>query len=139
MATITGTGLEDYPHIYPPPGFIPINRAGALPVPANTPLNAPLVIAAATIALPLQQKGYIRRLGITITSTAFQAWSILQDGAAIRDFTNINSSYASPSTPDEVFIELRPGQTITLTASNTDPANAHNISWLLSGWYYFPF
>lgn len=129
---LAGAGLENYPHLFPPPGFIPFRRSESITVASGASLS---LIANSLVLIPTQMDGWISTLGVDFSDTAAGSWSLLVNGTGIRDYTGLNSFVGSPQTPTPVYIRLAPSQAVQLAFTNTG-TGAMAASYDIFGWYY---
>lgn len=127
----TARDVSNYPHIFPPPGFIPFVRANSITVSANATNT---VGTGSQVLIPVQMEGWLSLLGVQIGSST-GSWTLQQSGQGMRDFTSINTSLGNVQTPVKVYQKLFPSQQIQLVFSNTG-GSAMAASFLMVGWYY---
>jgi hypothetical protein len=124
--------FEDYPWIYPPPGFIPVDKNNALAVADGSNL-----LEVERIEIPTRMDGWIVLAGINLAqyddTTAF--YRISQGGVPIRDYSKIKVPLGAPETPATLYIRLKPDQPVTLHITNTTGA-VLAARWRLFGYYY---
>jgi len=122
-------GLEKYPHLFPPPGFIQVDRNGLLAPTDGS--GIPQVLE--TILLTSGYSGWLRTVGLESGDWATSYMTLSVGGSPLRDYTKIMVPLGSPTTPKAVFIELVPNQPLTLTVTSTALVP---VRWSLWGWYY---
>jgi hypothetical protein len=136
LGTLQGRGLfpmgdiSQYPHLYPPPGFITVDRNSSLSLPA--PLG---VTTLETIQLTQGYEGWIVATGIQSSDFGQMFFTINQGLAPLRDYARITVPLGQPEAPAPLFIRIVPNVPITLTATRT-VAGVVALRWRLFGWYY---
>lgn len=134
--------LENYPHLFPPPGFIPVNRVGSIVVPPNqTEFFGVLendTNGDDRILIPTINEGWLYLAGIVLSRYDNCSWSITASGVALRDYTRRNGPLQAPETPGKVLLRLPASQPLDIGVLNADPVNAVSCRWRLFGWYYKP-
>jgi len=118
--------FEKYPHLFPPPGFIQVDRNGLL---VSGGANGVLE----TILLTSGYHGWIRTIALESSDFTLSAFQILSGNSPMRDYTNITVNLGSTATPKPVFIELFPNVPLTLQYTSIGLAS---LRWNLWGWYY---
>jgi len=121
----------DYPWLYPPPGFIPVDRNRNLALGA-VPVNP--VITLETIQLTTGYEGWLVSCGLQASDFSTCFFQFLNGGAPMRDYTRIEVPLGQPELPAPIFIKLEPNQPLVLTATVTGAPQA--LRWRLFGWYY---
>ncbi|MDE2040559.1 MAG: hypothetical protein KGO96_13760 [Elusimicrobia bacterium] len=127
--SLAGPSLEDYPFEVPPPGFVPVLRGDTITVDGNTTVDA----ANSLIQLDINSEGWLSYIGVTLGASI--PWSLLRNGAGVRDLTRLTVSVGAPETPVRVHIRLMPGQKNQLEFVNNTGANVA-VRFFLYGWYY---
>lgn len=130
--------LANYPHIFPPPGFIPVNRVGSFIVPPSSTVNVLLNSPQGDlrIFIPNNFDGYLSKAGIVLDDYSQAVFSLTQDGSAIRDYTRLTGPLQAPETPADVLLKLQPSQPLDIQVVNNDPVAPRAVRWRLFGWYY---
>lgn len=126
------TNFEDYPWIYPPPGFIPVERCRSVPVP-----NGSNLVEVMRIEIPTRMDGWINLAGIELTvfddNDAF--YRINQAGVPIRDYSKLSAPLGAPNTPAALYLRLFPDQPLTLHVTN-NTGQILAARYRVYGWYY---
>jgi hypothetical protein len=123
--------FTDYPWVWPPDGFEPLDLNGSLAVLPNTDVNAFL-----PYTIPLLQNGWITQAGIELSGyPAGTYYTLTLAGNAIRNYERITVPLGAPNTPAILYIKLQPNQPFALRIHN---ASGGTIAarWRFYGWYY---
>lgn len=119
-----------YPHLFPPPGFITVDRNN------SQTLAAPLGITTLeTIQLTQSYEGWIVSTGLQMSDFSLAFFSINQGFQPLRDYARITVPLGQPELPAPLFIKIVQNQPITLTVTRI-AAGACALRWRLFGWYY---
>lgn len=124
--------FENYPMIFPPPGFIRFDRVGNFSIPGLTPLSP---IPATLINIPTQFDGYISVCGVTLSDYSAATYSFYQGGSPIRDYINLGAPIGAPETCQPIYLKLKPDQDFQMYVINTG-AGFVAARWRFFGWYY---
>ena len=130
--------LRDYPHVWPPVGFIPIDLNGSSIIPNGSlnvvPISQPSG-AAASYRNPTGYPNVIRFIGIEMSSydPSNAYWSFYQNGAGLRNYIGLTVPIGAPSAPAERFILIPPNQSFELRATNLS-GGLVSIRWSIFGW-----
>lgn len=127
-ALLDPNSIANYPHVIPPPGFLPIDRNGLL----NCPANKTSILETINLG---NMEGWLVQMGLECADFTKGFMQILRGGAPIRDYTLINTNLGTPETPKQTYIQIVPNQTLALTFTNTSAAQI-SCRWNLFGWYY---
>lgn len=125
-----GNGLAAYPHLFPPPGFIPVDRNKSFSLVSGggeTELER--------IQLTDGYEGWIRLVGLQASSFTNFFFTIKNQGQPIRDYTRITVPLGQADSPQPIFLELKANIPLTLHATNTS-GGVIALRWRLFGWYY---
>jgi hypothetical protein len=134
MGTVMIGNAKEYPWMVPPPGFRPIYRPGG-----------PRVITGAVgVLTPLENiqpmqgmKGWIRRMGLESGDWDLVGFQIRAGQTPLAELALIRTPIGSPSTPEDVYIEVNPNMPVTIFAVNLQPVPGNvPVRWYLGGWYY---
>lgn len=128
MPIADASALAQYPHLFPPPGFINIDRNGLL---APVPIGGEQILE--TIQVTQGYTAWIRAIGLECTDWASGHYIIRVNSFPLRDYTNIVVPLGSPTTPKETFIKIGANDTLTLGFTASGPLSAR---WSLWGWQY---
>jgi len=133
--TIVGDGqMGKYPHLFPPPGFTPIDRNGIFSFNGN-PGDSQVLETIKEIGQG--NEGWLRLLGLESADFFTTFFTILRNGQPMKDYTRLLAPIGSTSTPREAFIYLPGNYTYSLqvTCYNAAAVNV-SLRWTLFGWYY---
>ena len=126
--------LAQYPHIWPPPGFITLNRSNSASIAAAVKGQ---IFDLENIQLPMGYVGWIRRMGLEASDWSLISFRFVINEMPLRDFTSILVPIGSPSTPEDVYINIPQNQIVKLQAVALDIiGEATPLRWYLGGWYY---
>lgn len=128
IAALDPNSIANYPHVIPPPGFLPIDRNGLESCPAGQ------ITVLETINLG-NMAGWLVQMGLECADFSKGFMQILRGGQPIRDYTLIQTNLGTPEAPKQTFIEIVPNQPLSLVFKNTS-AGAISCRWNLFGWYY---
>lgn len=139
LAALNATGISavPQPHLEPPPGSehqdLPANRL---------PVAIPAGGSAVLVAWPaVRQKalGVVRRFGIVVTAGALAdlRYSFRKNGRLFGYFEQMRGSAGTLEQPQEVLVELAPGDVFDVLAENTGAA-AISVAARGTGWFWFP-
>jgi hypothetical protein len=120
--------ISKYPHIFPPPGFEPIDRNGFFPTP-----GAGTYLLESISPIAPSYEGWVRLLALTSTDYSISYFTISNGGAPLKDYTLIQTMVGAPETPKPVFIRLKPNYTLEVRAVCTGVVG---LRWSIFGWYY---
>lgn len=123
--------FRDYPWIWPPKDFSPLDLNGSVAVaPGAT------VLAFPAYTIPVLQEGWINQAGIELSSyAAGTSYQLLMAGSAIRNYERITVPLGAPNTPASLYIKLLPNQPFALRITNGGAAILA-ARWRFYGWYY---
>jgi len=124
--------LEKYPWLFPPPGFQPLNRAGLKTITGV----AGDVVGLETIKLAIGYTGWVTRMGLESGDWNSVGFQFTVGGQPLRDFTLIQVPIGSPSTPENVYINIPPNVTVNLQVLLLGPVAPTPVRWYLGGWFY---
>ncbi len=123
--------IQDYPWVWPPKDFEPLDLNGSLAVPAGSS-----ALAFTPYTIPLLQEGWITQAGIELSSYAAGTYfQLLQNGSPIRNYERITVPLGAPNTPAMLYIKLKPNQPFALNIVNAGVA-VLAARWRFYGWYY---
>lgn len=123
--------FKDYPWIWPPSGFEPLDLNGSVAVPGGT-----TVVAFNPYSIPLLQDGWLTLAGVELSGyPSGTFYQLLLDGKAIRNYEAISVPLGSPETPAVLYISLKPNQKFSLSITNGG-AGILAARWRFYGWYY---
>lgn len=125
--------LAKYPHLFPPPGFNPVDRNGSLS-PFTNLTTAPQTLE--TILLNQLQEGWIRTIGLLCSDFTQAYFQVQVGGAPLRDYTHVIVPLGQPETPKETFIYIPPNTPLTLIAVGNGSGAGVTLRWNLFGWFY---
>ncbi|MDE1822336.1 MAG: hypothetical protein KGI98_15975 [Euryarchaeota archaeon] len=125
--------LSKYPHLFPPPGFNPVDRNGSLSPYANL-TTAPVTLE--TISLGPGQEGWIRTIGLLCSDFTKVFLQVKVGNVVLRDYAHIVVPLGQPETPKETFIRIPVNVPLTLVAVGDGSGAGVTIRWNLFGWYY---
>lgn len=121
----------DYPWVWPPAGFEPLDLNGSLSVPGNSS-----ALAFQPYSIPLLQDGWITQAGVELSGylpgTYYQ---LLLNNQTIRNYERITVPLGAPNTPAILYIKLQPNQPFALNIVNGGGSNLA-ARWRFYGWYY---
>lgn len=128
--TAPGEGvLGKYPWLFPPPGFITVDRNNQLsPV---VPVGVEQLCE--TIQITSLYEGWLTMLGVAASDWSALTFTIYQGGAPLRDYMARSQPIGAPETPKPVFIPLLPNYPLELRCTSS---GATSFRWSLFGWYY---
>ncbi len=123
--------IQDYPWVWPPKGFEPLDLNGTAAVTANSTL-----VAFTPYTIPLLQEGWITQAGVELSGYAPGTYFTLSlNSQAIRNYERVSVPLGAPNTPATLYIKLRPNQPFALTIVNASGATIA-ARWRFYGWYY---
>lgn len=124
--------LADYPHVFPPPGFIRVDRNGSAAVAAGVTVRP----AGSEIDIRNGFEGWIVLAGVELSSYAAGTFFRLLEGETpIRDYEAVTVPLGAPNTPAPLHIKLRPEVPFRLSVTNAG-AGVLAARWRFYGWYY---
>lgn len=131
MTLIQAGNIQDYPHLFPPPGFVAIdrNRIRTITGPGEFTLETISEVAQG-------MEGWIRWIGLESGDFTATFFRMLQNGQPMKDYTQIEAPIGSTATPRVCFIKLPGNYTYTLQCVATAAAVNVSLRWSLFGWYY---
>lgn len=129
-----GGNPKEYPWMVPPPGFMPIYKPGG-PV-QITGVAAGEVFPLLTIQPMQNMRGWIRRMGLESGDWDTVGFQIRQGNTPIPELAFIRTPIGSPSTPEDVYIEVNPNLPITISAIMVQAGGPIPVRWYLGGWFY---
>ena len=130
-----------------PPSFVPPSGSQDFQATGRSTVAGPAttaVLALSTFTIPRGSVGYIRSLGFDVNAVSVTtdiSFSLLFNGAPVPGWFNIRlfpraaSSASLAYTPDETFIWVPDGQTISISVTVTDAAS-YLIGAVYHGWYF---
>ena len=126
--------LKKYPHIFPPPGFVPIDRNGA----RTETLAAGLSDTLETISeVGSGMEGWLRLMALVSADFAVTFFTILENDQPMKNYTHLEATIGDTSTPRECFIKLKPNYTYKLLVTGQGGGAVNvTVRWTLFGWYY---
>lgn len=120
--------FRDYPWVWPPAGFIPFDKNGSAAL-------QPGSFVAAVVDIPTRFGGWLTLAGIELSDFTSAFFQILQGGLPVRDYAQVSVPLGAPETPAVLYVELRPGQPLSLIYQNNSGGTLA-ARWRLYGWYY---
>jgi len=125
---------KDYPWIVPPPGFRPTYRPGGPVQISGAPGKQTLL---ETIKVMPGYKGWIKRMGLESGDWDQVGFQIFIGGAPADELGLIRTPIGSPSTPEDVYIEVNPNMPVEIYAINLlNVAGPVPVRYYLGGWMY---
>ncbi len=123
--------FRDYPWVWPPAGFEPLDLNGSVAVAPGTSTVFP------PYSIPVLQDGWITLAGIELSSyvPGVTFYKLLLDGKAIRNYEALTVPLGAPETPAALYIRLRPNQKFSMQVVNGGVGNVA-ARWRFYGWYY---
>ena len=128
---------HDWGHLFPPPGFISVDRNNASILAVGTAAGTRTL---ESIEVTQGYIGWITLVGLQLSNFSQAFFTILRGNVAIRDYVRIVVPLGQADNPKPVFIKINANEPITLTVTN-DVAIAGvpvAIRYRLFGWYYPP-
>jgi hypothetical protein len=127
--------LNDFPWLYPPKGFYPLDRNGIASI-QNVTL-APVTTVLETIdEIGSGAEGWIRLLALESSDFNNSYFSLYEDSQPMKNYVVLNAPIGSTSTPRQAFIPLKGGRKYTLRATLAASQPFLAFRWTLFGWYY---
>ena len=126
-----GGDIARYPHLFPPPGFTPFVRTGG-------PITVPAVAGTTvldSIQITSNMEGWVRQIGLEAGDFSIISFRIQNDGAPLRDYTNISVPLGNVATPINVFIPISVNVPLQLLVISTGVAPVP-VRYVMTGWYY---
>lgn len=132
LAPMNKETMNQYPHLFPPPGFTPIDRNGIRTYNGLAPETLETIKEIGN-----GSEGWLRLLGLESADFSTTFFTILKNGQPMKDYTRLEAPIGSTSTPRSAFIYLPGNYTYSLQVSGQG-GGAVNVSlrWTLFGWYY---
>lgn len=130
-----GGGPDKYPYMVPPPGFKAIYRPGG-PIAINGVQGA--ITPLAVIQVLPRHKGWLRRMGLESGDWNSVGFQIYRGALPDTDGLGlITSPIGSPSTPEDIYMEVSANLPVTLNAVNLiNLAGPVPVRWYIGGWLY---
>lgn len=126
--------FQDYPWVFPPPGFVRVDRNNSEPIAVGA-----VNFVVETINLDFGMDGWITLAGIELSGYGTPAlpafFQLKQSGQIIRDYGHVRVPLGAPNTPAPLHIKLYQSQPLTLEITNLTPAIVA-ARWRLYGWFY---
>lgn len=126
-----------YPYMVPPRGFKPIYRPGGPTIIPVGTLQGTLIQLAVVNVMP-RFKGWIRRMGLESGDWDSVGFQIFRGALPDTDGLGlITSPIGSPSTPEDIYMEVSTNLPVTLYAVARVALAANTpVRWYLGGWLY---
>lgn len=125
-----GGGLmKQYPWLYPPPGFLHVDRNRAGTVGATT------VATLETIQLTQGYVGWITYCGLFASNYSSFFFQFQRGVQPIRDYERIVTPIGQPDLMQPIFLQISANEPLTLVATNTG-GTVVGYRYRLFGWYY---
>lgn len=122
--------MKDYPHLFPPPGFIPVDRNKSFAL-----VSGGGETLLESIQLTDGYEGWIRLVGLQASTFTGFFFTMKDGGQPLRDYTRITVPLGQADSPQPIFIPLKANIAFSLHGANTSGANVA-LRWRLFGWYY---